>query len=222
MTLDRAQSSNSQTVDVKVSILELTDIPSFFLRGYATHHTFEELYQECVNHPSVVRAGKALERVPASRHFWHGDRMMLRKHSLDTILRAGTEPGSGEISLILRRDLYRIGPPSMVSGGAEYIYMDAEAPIEEVIARVITREERPCCVDLYSHRKHRLDRAKSLNDYELFPAQEGSNEAFPDRAVLLLRPHVSVLSYVLLVLAVLLGVVVGYALLSLLFNLSRG
>jgi hypothetical protein len=222
VTLDRAQSGNTQTVDVKVSIPELTDIPSFFLRGYATHHTFEELYQECVNHPSVVRAGKALERVPASRHLWHGDRMMLRNRSLDTALRAGPEPGSGEISLVLRRDLYRIGPTSMVSGGAEYVYMDAEAPIEEVIARVLTREERPCCVDLCNHHKNRLGRARSLADYELLPAPEGSSEAFPDRAVLFLRPRISALSYVLLVLAVILGVAVGYGLLSLLFHFSRG
>ena len=222
MTLDRAQNGSAQTIDVKVSIPELTDIPSFFLRGYATHHTFEELYQECVNHSSVMRTGKALERVPASRHFWHGERMMFRNRSLDAVLREGKEMGNAEISLVLRRDLYCIGPPVLVSGGAAYVYMDAEAPIEEVIARVLTREERPCCVDLCNHHKHRLERSKSLADYELFPALEGSNETFPDRATLFLKPRVSALSYVLLFLSVTLGLLIGYGLLSLLFKLSNG
>ena len=201
-----------QTLDVRISIPELNDVNSFWIRGYPTQRTFEELLQECVNYPDVRRSQKALEKVPASRHFWFGEQMLLREQPVSIL--APKLAGNPEASLILRRDYYRIGPPQLVAGGKEYVWLDAERPVEELVALILSKEEQPCCFDLADTRKRRLLPDKTLASYELLPAWEDSQEAFPDRAVLRLQPRAAWLPLVLLIVAVILGVALGYFVLS--------
>src|SRR5258708_6826947 len=112
-------------IDIKISIPELKDVGSFWIRGYPTHHTFEQLEMDCVNYPVVAPFRAPLERVRASRHFWFGEQMMLRKQAPSDLTARIT--GNNEVSLTLRRDYYKIGPPAYVRGGAEFLYLDAEA-----------------------------------------------------------------------------------------------
>ena len=202
----------SSTLDIRISIPELSDVGSFWLRGNPMRRTFEELLQECVNYPDVRRSPNALERVPASRHFWFGDQMLLQGQTVAVL--AEKAAGNSEVSLILRRDYYRIVPPQFVAGGSEYVYLDAEAPTEQLVARILSREEKPCCFDLADTRKRRLKPENTLASYELFPAWQDSKDAFPNRAVLRLQPRASWQPTILLVVAALLGIGIGYLVVS--------
>ncbi len=195
------QTKQSRQVDVKVTILELTDIGPFWLRGCPDHATFSELYQDCVNHDEVRRSRQTLDRV--SRHFWAGERFLKRDETLSVL------SASAEISLVLRRDWYRVGPKETVDGQIEYTYVDAEDRIEKVIPRVLNKAERSCCFDLCDWRGRRLAGEQSLAFHSLWPAWE-DKEPFPERAQLRLRPRTGWLAYVLLALAALVGLGLGY------------
>lgn len=188
-------------VDVKVTILELSDIGPFWLRGCPDHATFSELYQDCVNHDEVRRSRQPLTRV--SRHFWSGERLLKRDETLSAL------KAQGEISLILRRDLYRVGPKEAVDGQIEYTYVDAEDRIEKVIPRILNKAERSCCFDLCDWRGRRLATDQSLIFHSLWPAWEDA-KAFPERAQLRLRPRTGWLAYALLAAAALAGLGLGY------------
>ncbi len=222
MALERQQADGIQTVDVKVSIPELKELGSFWLRDYGTHHTFADLYQECINHPDVSRFRAYLEggRGRASRHFWCGEQMLLREKPLQVIA-PKTTGGRSEISLVLRRDCYQIGPPQHVSARIteSFVYLDAEVPTENLISVVLSEAEKPCCFDLRDHHKRRLDHSRSLAAYELWPAwEEATSEPFPDRAILWLQPRITWLPYALLAGAFALGLSVGYWLLTFLLT----
>jgi hypothetical protein len=103
-------------VDVKITVPELTDVRPFWIRGCPLHSTFAELYQDCVNHDDIRRSRQPLERV--SRHFWFGEKFLPRGASLASQFPNDANV-SQEISLVLRRDLYRVGPPEMVAGSIE-------------------------------------------------------------------------------------------------------
>lgn len=195
------QTKQNRRVDVKVTILELTDIGPFWLRGCPDHATFSELYQDCVNHDEVRRSRQTLDRV--SRHFWAGERFLKREETLSVL------NTSAEISLVLRRDLYRVGPKEAVDGQIEYTYVDAEDRIEKVIPRILNKAERSCCFDLCDWRGRRLAGDQSLVFHSLWPAWE-NKEQFPERAQLRLRPRTGWLAYVLLALAALAGLGLGY------------
>ena len=197
-----------RTLDLRISIPELTDVNSFWLRGFPTHLTFEDLLQECVNYPDVRRSPNALEKSSASRHFWFNDQMLLREQPVGTLMEKVA--GNAEISLALRRDYYRIGPPNYVAGGKEYLYLDAEEPVEKLVAQTLAKEERPCCFDISDTRGRRLRPEATLASYELLPAWQDSKDAFPDRAVLRLRPRASWQPALLLFVAALLGLGIGY------------
>ena len=206
MSISTEQSGKTGTVDVKVTIPELADIRPFWLRDYPLHASFAELYQDCINHEDVRRSRQSLERI--SRHFWFGEKFLPRSASLASQL---TSEGQsyGEMSLVLRRDLYRIGPPPLVAGNIEYTYMDAEDRIDRVIALVLDKAERPSCFDLCDWRGHRLSGDKSLASHSLWPAWEEA-KAFPERATLRLRARTGWLAYVLLAVALLGGLGLGY------------
>ena len=199
------------TADVKVTVPELPEIGAFWVRDYGTHHTFAELYQECVNHPSVVRSLSSLQPAHASRHFWSGASLMPRAASLHSLAAQVTAPAGGrpELSLILRRDLYRLGPPQFVAGGIEYTYIDAEDRIDRVIPIILGKDQNPCCFDLCDWRRRRLAPDKTLADFELWPAWEDAGE-FPDRAGLRLRARTGWLAYTLLAIAAVAGLLLGY------------
>jgi len=202
-----------QTVDVNISIPELPESGSFWLRNFPAHHHLDELYQECVNRPEIAHAQSFLQRVRASRHFWLGDTMLRRRQTLAELAQTIGSAANGkfEIALVLRRDYYRIGPVHLVIGGKGHIYVQAEAPIKDVIAQVLVHEERSCCFDLCDRHYRRLDREKSLADYGLWPAWEDSaRQEFPARARLALRARVSWLPRMCYVGAVLLGFAIGY------------
>lgn len=186
---------------MKVTILELTDIGPFWLRGCLDHVTFSELYQDCVNHPEVRRSRQTLDRV--SRHFWAGERFLKRMETLSAL------NASAEVSLVLRRDLYQIGPKEAVDGQIEYTYVDAEDRIEKVIPRVLNKAERSCCFDLCDWRGRRLAADESLAFHSLWPAWEDA-KLFPARAQLRLRPRTGWLAYVLLAAAAAGGFGLGY------------
>jgi hypothetical protein len=190
-----------QGMDVKVTIPELSDIGPFWLRGCPVHATFAELYQDCVNHDEVRRSHQSLTRV--SRHFWYGERFLKRTETL-AVLNA-----QAEISLVLRRDLYRVGPKEAVDGQIEYTYMDAEDRIEKVIPRILNKAERSCCFDLCDWRGRRLAADESLAFHSLWPAWEEAKN-FPERARLRLRPRIGWLAYVLLAAAAIVGLELGY------------
>ena len=191
----------NRQVDVKVTIPELTDIGPFWLRGCAEHTTFAELYQDCVNHDDVRRSRLSLARV--SRHFWAGERFLKRAETL------GALSAQAEISLILRRDLYRVGPKEAVDGQIEYTYVDAEDRIERVIPRILNKAERSCCFDLCDWRGRRLAVDQSLAFHALWPAWEETKD-FPERAQLRLRPRIGWLAYALLAVAAFAGLGLGY------------
>jgi len=188
-------------VDVKVTIPELSDIGPFWLRGCPDHATFSELYQDCVNHDEVRRSRQPLTRV--SRHFWYGERFLKRAETLSAL------SAPAEISLVLRRDLYRVGPKEAVDGQIEYTYVDAEDRIEKVIPRILNKAERSCCFDLCDWRGRRLAAAESLAFHSLWPAWEDV-KSFPERAQLRLRPRTGWLAYALLAAAALSGLGLGY------------
>ena len=202
-----------QGVDVKVTIPELSDIGPFWLRGCPAHATFAELYQDCVNHDEVRRSRQSLTRV--SRHFWHSERFLKRTETLAVL------NSQAEISLVLRRDLYRVGPKEAVDGQIEYTYMDAEDRIEKVIPRILNKAERSCCFDLCDWRGRRLAATESLASYSLWPAWEDA-KLFPERAQLRLRSRTGWLAYVLLAVAALLGLGLGYWLWILLASRAAG
>lgn len=193
-------------MDIKITIPELTDLRPFWIRGCPLHITFAELYQDCVNHEEVRRCRQPLERI--SRHFWFGETFLPRAASLASHLGADAD-ASHEVSLVLRRDLYRIGPPEAVHTNSEYTYVDAEDRIERVIALVLNKAERSCCFDLSDWRGRRLASDKSLAAHALWPAWEEA-KAFPERATLRLRPRTGWLAYVLLAVALLSGLSMGY------------
>ncbi len=202
-------SSSEQTtlrVDVKVTIPELADIGPFWLRGCPAHATFAELYQDCVNHDEVRRSRQALTRV--SRHFWYGERFLKRTETLAAL------NAQAEISLVLRRDLYRVGPKEAVDGQIEYTYVDAEDRIDKVIPRILNKAERSCCFDLCDWRGRRLASGESLAFHSLWPAWEEANweeaKSFPERAQLRLRPRIGWLAYALLAAGALAGLGLGY------------
>ena len=201
-----------KTLDIRVSIPELSDVNSFWLRECPTNRSFGELLQECVNHPDARRSKNALENFPASRHFWFGEQMLLQGQTVAVL--AEKVAGNAEVSLILRRDYYRIGPPQFVVGEREYVYLDAEAPTEKLVAKILSKEEKPCCFDIADTRKRRLKSDQTLASYELLPAWEDSKEAFPDRAILRLQPRASWQPAVLLFIAALLGIGLGYLVVS--------
>jgi len=206
MSVSEGQSGRTGAVDVKVTIPELTDVRPFWLRSCPLHGTFAELYQDCINHDDVRRSRQSLDRI--SRHFWFGEKFLPRSASLASQL---TSDGQAypEISLVLRRDLYRVGPPEAVQGSIEYTYVDAEDRIDRVIALVLSKAERPCCFDLRDWRGRRLAPDKSLASHALWPAWEEA-KTFPERAILRLRPRTGWLAYVLLAVALLGGVGLGY------------
>lgn len=193
-------------MDIKITIPELTDIRPFWIRGFPSHSTFAELYQDCINHDDVRRSRQSLDRI--SRHFWFGDRFLPRGVSLASQFAAGADTHP-EISLVLRRDLYRVGPPEAVNGHIEYTYVDAEDRIDKVIALILNKAERPCCFDLSDWRGRRLASEKSLAFHEIWPAWEDA-KTFPDRARLRLRPRAGWLAYALLAAALLGGLGLGY------------
>ena len=201
MVYGAGQTNQNRRVDVKVTILELTDIGPFWLRGCPDHAVFSELYQDCVNHEEVRRSRQTLDRV--SRHFWAGERFLKRGETLSVL------SASAEVSLVLRRDLYQVGPKEAVDGQIEYTYVDAEDRIEKVIPRILNKAERSCCFDLCDWRGRRLDGGQSLAFHALWPAWE-DGQPLPARAQLRLRPRTGWLAYVLLALAALAGLGLGY------------
>lgn len=210
---DKSSQPSRQTIDIRVSIPEATEVGSFWIREYPTHHNFGELYQECVNHAGVLPARKALEQVRASRHFWLGETMLLREQTLATLLQSTVTQGVGnrEISLVLRRDFYRVQPARLLKTGAEGIYINAEAPTKEVVAQILTGEECAACFDLCRAGGRRMAQGQSLADEKLWPAWEDNPcEPFPAHARLLLRPRVSWLPYMLYALALVGGAAVGF------------
>ncbi len=203
-------------MDFKITIPELTDVRPFWVRDCPAHSTFSELYQDCVNHDDVRRSRQALDRV--SRHFWFGEKFLPRSASLASQFPGDTAASSLEVSLVLRRDLYRVGPPEIVAGSIEYTYVDAEDRIDRVVALILNKSDRPCCFDLSDWRGRRLASDKSLASHELWPAWEDAKTAFPERSILRLRPRTGWLAYVLLGAALLGGGGVGYWLWSLLLS----
>lgn len=193
-------------MDIKITIPELTDLRPFWIRGCPLHITFAELYQDCVNHEDVRRSRQSLDRI--SRHFWFGETFLPRGASLASHLAADAD-ASQEVSLVLRRDLYRIGPSEAVHTSGEYTYVDAEDRIDRVIALVLSKAERSCCFDLSDWRGRRLASDKSLAAHALWPAWE-ETKTFPDRATLRLRPRTGWLAYFLMAIALLSGLGVGY------------
>ena len=222
MTLDKRSPETLQTVDVKIRVPELPESAPFWIRDYAAHCTFQELREECINHAEVRRFQHQLARVPASRHFWCGDQMLRDDQPLASIAsRLESIGGRPGISLVLRRDYYRIVPSQYVANGLEYRYVNPESPIAQVIPRILNKDERACCFDLCSYRRRRLAQEKSLADYALWPAwEDAQDEPFPERALLQLRPHISWLPYMLLAGAVLLGGLTGYLLIGMLLSFS--
>lgn len=206
MSVSGGQSDKMGTVDVKVTIPELTDVRPFWIRGCPLHGTFAELYQDCINHDDVRRSRQSLERI--SRHFWFGEKFLPRSASLASQL-TGDGQAYPDISLVLRRDLYRVGPPAMVAGNIEYTYADAEDRIDRVVTLILDKAERPCCFDLCDWRGRRLTSDKSLASHSLWPAWE-ETKAFPERATLRLRPRTGWLAYVLLAIALVGGLGMGY------------
>ena len=209
MSISATQPGRTETVDVKVTIPEMTDVRPFWLRDYPLNGTFAELYQDCINHEDVRRSRQPLARI--SRHFWFGEKFLPRSASLASQL---TREGQayGELSLVLRRDLYRVGPPTLVSGNTEFAYADAEDRIDRVVALILDKAEKPCCFDLCDWRGRRLSSDKSLASNSLWPAWEEAKD-FPERASLRLRARTGWLAYVLLAVALLGGLGAGYLLL---------
>jgi len=211
MTSADGQPNSAAKIHIKITIPEMDSIGSFWIRDYPIHRSFAELYQECVNHDTVLAAPHALEPVKASRHFWLGERMMRRGDSLQAAVERSAKSalGPAELSLVLRRDYYRIGPPNLVSGGIEYTYIDAEDRVDNVLPSILDKDQKICCFDLCDWRRRRLALDKSLADYELWPAWQDSGE-FPSRAALKLRPQAGGLAYALLAVAALAGSLSGY------------
>ena len=217
LSSDKSPQPGQQIIDIRVSIPEVADVGSFWIRGYSTHHTFGELYQECVNHAGALPARKALEGVRASRHFWMGDTMLLREQTL-VALEAGSAKTGGvsrEISLVLRRDFYRIQPARLLKTGTDSIYINSEAPAKEIVAQILTSEECADCFHLCSHKGRRVPHGRSLADEKIWPAWEDAPLAeFPSHARLQLRPRVSWLPYLVYVFALAAGAAVGFYLLA--------
>jgi hypothetical protein len=211
MTTTLGTPERGRTIDVKVTVAELPAASAFWMRAYPVHHTFAELYQDCMNYAPMERLRASLQPALASRHFWTGTRFMRRADPLAALLSqaATSADGSPELSLVLRRDYYRIGPRPLVSGGAEHVYIDAEDAVENVIETILSQEQKSCCFDLCDWRGHRLSLEKSLADYELWPAWQDSEE-FPDRADLRLRARTGWVAYALLAAACLAGLSLGY------------
>ncbi len=136
--LDKNTQSLQQTVDIRISIPELPKAGTFWMRNYPTHRNFAELYQDCVNHNEVVRERKTLEKVRASRHFWFNDVMLRRDALLTTLQTQAADLGgaSQEITLVLRRDYYQVHPANLLKTKSERIYINAEAPVREIIAEI--------------------------------------------------------------------------------------
>lgn len=211
--LDKNTQSLQQTVDLRISIPELPKAGTFWMRNYPTHRNFAELYQDCVNHADVARERKTLEQVRASRHFWFNDIMLRRDALLTTLPIQSSQPGGGsqEISLILRRDYYQVHPANLLKTKSEHIYINAEAPAREIIAEVLVSEECPGCFNLHMHTGKHIAHDRSLADERCWPAWEDAPPSeFPTRARLLLRPRVSWLPYALYIVALAIGLLVGY------------
>ena len=211
MTFADGQQNNSPKIDVKITIPEMAAVGPFWIRGYPTHRSFADLYQECVNHQAVLASPFPLEPVRASRHFWIGDQMMRRGDSLNTVASRPAKSAAGptELSLFLRRDYYRIGPVNLIAGGIEYTYIDAEDRVDNVLPSILDKDQRTCCFDLCDWHHRRLAPDKSLADYALWPAWQDASE-FPGRANLSLRPRAGRLAYLLLACAALGGFLTGY------------
>ena len=202
-----------QTIDLRISIPELPNIDTFWIRDYPTHQNFAELYQHCVNRTVLASERKTLEKVRASRHFWFND-VMLRRDVLVNTLLASDAPQAGtrqEITLVLRRDYYQVHPANLLKTKSEHIYIDAEKPINEIVKDILISDECPSCFDLCTRRKKRISHNHSLAEEKLWPAWEDApaNE-FPMRAYLLLRPRVSWLPYALYAAALTIGLLIGY------------
>ena len=202
-------------MDFKITIPELTDVGAFWIRDCPGHSTFSELYQDCVNHDDVRRSRQSLDRI--SRHFWFGEKFLPRSASLASQFPEAAA-ASQEISLVLRRDLYRVGPPELVAGSIEYTYVDSEDRIDKVVALILNKSDSPSCFSLSDWRGRRLASEKSLASHALWPAWEDAKTAFPERAILRLRPRTGWLAYVLLGAALLGGGGLGYWLWSLLLS----
>ena len=109
VAIEGRPSGGLTAVDIKVWVPEWLDVGSFWLRAYATHHTFADLHHECINHPSIRASRHSLARTRASRHFWLGDRLMLRRELVAEGL-PELRRSSGEISLVLRPGLLPCRP----------------------------------------------------------------------------------------------------------------
>ena len=216
--LDKNTQALHQTIDIRVSIPELPKAGSFWMRDYPTHRNFAELYQDCVNHADVVRERKTLEQVRASRHFWFNDVMLRRDALLTTLQTQADNSGKAyqEVSLVLRRDYYQVHPANLLKTKSERIYINAEAPVREIIAEILVSEECPGCFNLHTHKGKHIAHDRSLADERCWPGWEDApaNE-FPVHARLLLRPRVSWLPYALYVVALAAGLLLGYRLLAL-------
>ena len=215
-TRDSAPTALPSSVDIMVRIPELDKTNPVWLRGYGLQATAADLYHACVNLPELRAYHAMLDRHQASRHFWLGDKMLRRDAVLSQVLEgAGGLGGNREITLILRRDQYRLSPPQLVSGGASALYLDAEAPIEHVVAGILTQDECPDCFDLCDAQGKHLARERSLADYALWPGwPDAPADAFPVHAQLQLRPRPAWLPRILYALALILGILAGYALLA--------
>ncbi len=217
MSADDRPAGGVTSVDIKVRVPELTDIGPFWIRGYPTRHTFTDLYAECINHDDVLASRLSLSRARASRHFWVGERMMLRGEAVAEAVR-GTQP-TGEISLVLRPDYYRVGPPQYLRPGLEYIYLDAEEATGVLAGQILGAEDQACCFDFQSFQRRRLSHDRSLADYGLWPAwQDAAGQEFPARALLRLVPRVSWQPLALLLAGGLAGAGGGYVLMRTLLH----
>ena len=116
----------------------------------------------------------------------------------------------GEISLVLRRDLYRVGPKEAVDGQIEYTYVDAEDRIEKVIPRILNKAERSGCFDLCDWRGRRLAAGRGRWCSIRCGRPGKTQKRFLNARQLRLRPRTGWLAYVLLAAAALIGLGLGY------------
>jgi hypothetical protein len=210
MNLTSQQPNSADLVDLQITISELSGIKPFWIRGFAAHRTFGELFQETMNHPSVVQSPQALDPPTASRHFWCGERFVSRNAAVTTLLSTATQTatGSREVSLTLRRDLYAVQPNTLVAGQTGYTYIDPEERIATVVAKIVTHTVPSCCYDLCDARRRKLSGEKSLTDYALWPGWEDA--AMQDRSRLNLRHRTDFMAYALLAAIMIVGVIAGY------------
>ncbi|MBC8103160.1 MAG: hypothetical protein H7Z41_11290, partial [Cytophagales bacterium] len=215
-------------LDVAISLPELTDVGTFWLRRQSAQVTFAALYQECLAHPEVLRSRdlSRFHQVRASRHFWCGERMLLRRDLLSSAI--GSAGGSGaspvlnaagsatEIALILRPDYYQVGPPQFLHPGVEYTYLDAEVPIGEFLPQILGPDESSRCFEIYfgataaRAKGQRLDPSRSLAAQGAFPAWQESSAPFPTRARLRVQARRSALIGAFYLLGALAGGVGGF------------